>query len=820
MKETPSLPIDEALARLKAALGARNRLVLAAPPGAGKTTRVPLALLGETWLGERRIVMLEPRRIAARMAADRMSAVLGRKVGETIGLSTRIDRRVSAQTRIEVVTDGLFTRRIVSEPDLPAVGAVIFDEFHERSLAGDIGLALARDAQGALRDDLRIIVMSATLNVARIASLLDAGVVESEGRAFPVETVYLGKSADRIEDHAARAAQRALREQAGSVLVFLPGMREILRAAERLNDLPADVIVAPLYGALPPAEQDRAVAPAPAGKRKVVIATDIAESSLTIEGVSAVVDAGLARVPEYDAGGAGTTLVTRRASRASVDQRRGRAGRLGPGVCYRLWDEEATRGLAADTAPEILSANLEGLVLTLAEWGESDPARLSWIDPPPEGRVDAARTSLKAFGALDDGGALTPRGREMVALPMAPRLAAMIAGAGGGPQRALAAQIAALIGERGLGGPSTDIRERLARFRGDASPRGRALKAQAERWANGAAPAPAQDAGRAIASAMPGMIARADPARSGDNRRGYLLAAGGAVFLDQNDPLAKEAWLAVADAAGPASGARILAAAPLPEQDALALGGVATEEIAYFDNARRTVIGRRVTRLGAIELSAAPLPRPSAEIARSAIIDALRIRGLGLLAHREALDDTLARLKLARTHFGDEWPDWSEAELLRRGEEWLAPLLGDPPSIDRPSADDLRRGLFRMLDWSQQRRLDELAPRSIESPAGRAILIDYGANGAPRIEARVQEFYGLARHPAVMRGKIPLTVSLLSPSRSQVALTRDLPAFWRGGYRDMAKDMRSEYPKHDWPDDPAAARPHEGKTKARLKREE
>lgn len=817
MTSAPSLPIDEALPRLKAALASDTRLVLAAPPGAGKTTRVPLALLDEAWLGGRRIIMLEPRRIAARMAAERMAALCGERVGATIGLSTRVDRRISAKTRIEVVTDGLFTRRILSEPDLAGVGAVLFDEFHERSLAADLGLALARDAQGGLREDLRLVLMSATLDVARIAGAFSARVIESEGRAYPVETVYLGKSADFIEDQAARAVRRALREQSGSVLVFLPGMREILRAAERLQDLGEDVIVAPLYGALSPADQDRAVAPAPPGKRKVVIATDIAESSLTIEGVSAVVDAGLARVAEYGLEG-GVNLVTRRASRASVDQRRGRAGRLGPGVCYRLWDEEGTRGLAADPAPEILNANLDGLLLALAEWGEKDVGRLPFIDAPPAGRVAAARASLLALGALDDSGALTARGREMAALPMEPRVAAMIAGARDAGGRALGAEIAALIGERGLGGASADIRERLARFRTDRSPRADALRAQAARWAQGAAPSPAAQAGRTIAAALPQNIARADPARGGKDRA-YQLARGRTVVLDGGDALANEPWLAVADFAGAAANARILAAAPLTEADALSLGDVRTEEMASFDRDRRAVTGRRVTRLGKIELSTAPLPRPSPETARAAILDALRADGLGLLTHHGAIAASLARLALARKNFGEEWPALSGADLLARAEDWLAPLFGDPPSIDRPTADDLRRGVFGLLDWSLQRRLDELAPLSIPAPAGRAIEIDYTAEGGPLIEGRVQEFYGLARHPAVMQGKVPLTVSLLSPARRQVALTKDLPGFWRGGYRDMAKDMRSEYPKHDWPEDPAAARAHEGKTKARLAKE-
>ena len=818
MTAAGALPIDEALPRIRASLTDATRLVLAAPPGAGKTTRAPLALLEEPWLGGQRIVMLEPRRIAARMAAERMASLLGDEVGGVIGLSTRIDRRVSAKTRIEVVTDGLFTRRMLNEPDLPGIGAVLFDEFHERSLAADLGLALARDAQGALRNDLRLVLMSATLDVARIAASCDARVVESEGRAFPVDTVYVGKLAASVEDQAERAVRRALREQDGSVLVFLPGMKEILRTAEKLIDLPSDVIVAPLYGALSPTEQDRAVAPAPPGKRKVVIATDIAESSLTIEGIGAVVDAGLARVADYDVEGGGATLVTRRASRASVDQRRGRAGRQGPGVCYRLWDEAGTRGLSAEPTPEILTANLESLVLALAEWGETDAARLPWIDAPPPGRVAAARASLVALGAIDNKGALTARGRDMALLPMEPRLSAMIAGARNEGERALAAQIAAIISERGLGGSSTDLRDRIERFRRDSSPRARALRSQSARWSKGGAPAPAHDAGRAIAGALPGSIARAAPSRTG-NDRAYQLASGRMVLLDASDALANEKWLAVADFSGSSAGARILAAAPLSEEEALAFGPLVTEETAAFDPDRRAVIGRRVTRLGRIELGAAPLQRPPKDVARAAILEALVKHGIGLLANHDAVAETMARVALVRVHLGEEWPALTEAGLLARSDEWLSPLLGDPPSIDRPTADDLRRGVLGLLDWSLQRRLDDLAPRSIETPAGRLIDVNYRAEGGPRVEARVQEFYGASRHPSIMQGKVPLTVSLLSPARRQVALTKDLPAFWRGAYRDMAKDMRSEYPKHDWPEDPAAARAHEGKTKARLLRD-
>lgn len=807
------LPIDEVIPEIREKLRASTRLILAAPPGAGKTTRVPLALLDEPWLAGRRILLLEPRRIAARMASDRMAATLGEKTGGVIGLSTRVDRKISARTRIEVITDGLFTRRILNDPELADVGAVLFDEFHERSLNLDTGLAFALDAQAGLRPDIRLILMSATLDIARVAKAVDAPSVESDGKSFPVETIYAGKSDERLEPYMARIIRRALREQPGSILAFLPGMGEILRTAEQLGDLPDNIIVAPIYGALSPADQDKAVAPAPPGKRKIVLSTDIAESSLTIEGVATVIDAGLARVAEYDASAGASFLVTRRASRANVDQRRGRAGRLGPGICYRLWDEEATRGLAAEPVPEILASSLSGLALALAEWGERDPARLIWIDPPPAGRFLAAQEELRAFGAIDASGALTERGRKMSSLPVEPQLAAMIAGAATPEDAALAAEIAVLVSERGLGGNVVDLRDRIERFRKDSSSRAKALREQASRWSRGARSAPASEAGRVIAASVASMIARA---KGGGQ---FQLASGRAAAIDAASPLAREKWLAVADLTGAAANARILSAAPLDEADALRLGGVATEDIAEFDPYRASFRARRVKRLGAIILTETPLPAPSGEIAKRAIVDALRRHGLDLLGAVDAVRETQARLRLAREFAGEDWPALDDAYLIARADEWLTPLLGEPADLNRPGADQIRRGALSLLDWNVARKLEELAPLTIETPAGRTLAIDYLHDGGPQIEARAQEFYGVCDHPAIMRGKLRLTVSLLSPARRQIALTKDLPAFWRGGYRDMAKDMRSQYPKHDWPDDPANAKAHVGKTKAALKRE-
>lgn len=809
-----SLPIDAVTPQILTALDKGTRLVLAAPPGAGKSTRLPLKLLDAPWLEGRRILLLEPRRIAARMAAERMAASLGEKVGGVIGLSTRVDRRVSSATRLEVITDGLFTRRILDDPELKNIGAVLFDEFHERSLNADLGLALAMEAQGALRDDLRIVVMSATLDVARVASAIAAPAIESEGRQYPVETIYLGKGKDRIEDQAAKAVRRALREQDGSILVFLPGRGEILRTAERLEDLSQDVIVAPLFGALSPAEQDRAVTPAPAGKRKVVIATDIAESALTIEDVSTVIDAGLARLAEFDPASGASELVTRRASLANVDQRRGRAGRLGPGVCYRLWDEPATRGLIAHPAPEIITGDLSGLALALAEWGERDPARLCFLDRPPKARYQAAVRNLISLGALDDAGALTPRGREMAKLPLAPSLAAMIAGADPGRDRSLAAEIAALASEPGLGGPSTDVRDRLQRFRRDGSPRAKVLKAQAIRWAGGEAQeGDSKDAGAVIAAATPGMIAK-----SRDGARGrYLLASGREARLDEADALAGVPWLAVVSVTGAAKTQRIMLAAPLTEAEALQLGGVKEEDRADYDPQSKTIRARRVRALGAIVLSETPLARPRGVLAQKALLTALCENGLDLLSASAAVRETQSRIDFARS-CGLELPSVNDEALLENADEWLAPLFGDPPRLDAPKEDALREAILSRLEWDKRSQVEKFCPRFLEIPSGRRIEIDYLSEGGPSASARVQEFYGSAAHP-VIGNKTPVTLQLLSPAGRPVAVTKDLPGFWRGGYGDMAKDMRARYPKHDWPDDPASARAHEGRTKARLQRE-
>ncbi|MFN7164258.1 MAG: ATP-dependent helicase HrpB [Hyphomonas sp.] len=806
------LPIDEVLPEICRALTDASRLVLAAPPGAGKTTRVPLALaglLGGAAVFRGRILMLEPRRIAARMAAERMASSLGERLGQTVGLTTRVDRKVSAATRIEVITDGLFTRRILNDPELKDVGAVLFDEFHERRLNSDLGLALALEAQGALREDLRLLIMSATLDTAAVARAIAAPVIESAGRQYPVETRYLGRSDERIEDRMPKAIRQALREQAGSILAFLPGAREIHRTADALTGLGPDVLIAPLFGALSPAEQDAAVSPAPAGTRKVVLATDLAESALTIEGVRIVIDSGLARVAEEGAGGLGTRLTTVRASRASVDQRRGRAGRTAPGICYRLWDEAATRGLAAAPIPEILSSDLSGLVLALAEWGERDPAKLTWLDGPPAGKYRAAEAQLLALGAFDETGALTPKGREMARLPMAPRLAALIASAPGPAEKALAAEAAAVIGERGIGGDSSDLRDRLQRFRADNSPRARSLKAQAAGWGGGAPPG--GDLARLLSAAWPDQVARRRPGSEG----AYLLASGRAANIPATDGLAKYDWLVIADLGGASREPRITLALPLTESEALASQKVLTEDRASYDPKSGRFTARRVKALGAVVLSESPLPKPSAEAAARAMLDAVGEGGFAAISADAAIEETLQRLLVLDTAALIEAPVRDAASLVESAPVWLGPLLRRK-GASVPAPNEVRDALVQSFEWPVQEALRLHTPLTLDLPSGQTARVDWLDPRAPLVSARAQAFYGLTEHPKIAAGRVPVTVELLSPGQKPAATTQDLARFWSAGYKDMAKDMRGRYPKHDWPEDPATARPHAGRTKKRL----
>lgn len=808
------LPIEAALPALRAALIRAPNAVLVAPPGAGKTTRVPLDLLAAPWRGDGRIVMLEPRRLAARASAARMAATLRESVGETVGHRVRMDAKVSAKTRIEVVTEGVFTRQILADPELSGVACVVFDEAHERSLDGDLGLALALDAQSALRPDLRILVMSATIDGARVRDLLgDADLVTSEGRAFPVETKHLPRRPDgRLEADVAAAVVRALDEDPGSVLVFLPGQAEIRRAAEALaGRLAADVDVAPLYGALTPAEQDRAIRPAAPGRRKVVLATSIAETSLTIEGVRIVVDAGLSRVPRYEPDTGLSRLETVRVSRASADQRRGRAGRTEPGVCWRLWPEAATMGLAPFDRPEILEADLADLVLDLAEWGVTTPDGLAFLDAPPKPAWDEAVALLRELDALDADGRVTAEGRALHRLPLHPRLAHMVVrGASGGAGR-LAAEIAAIVSEHGLGGTSADLETRIRRLRADHGPRAEEARRLAARWASLAGRPESDmfsgdlaDAGRLLALAYPDRIAQARGAPGS-----FRLANGRGGKVEPHEPLAPEPFLAVAELQGAAREARIRLAAPLSLADIESdfAAHVVEEDEVRFDAAANRVKARRVRRIDRVVLSEKPIEKPDPVLVSRALMEAVRAKGLAGLPWSKAAERLRHRVEYVRRAGIAGLPDLSEETLLAGLDDWLAPhVLGRTTPADIREAD-VFAGLDALLDWEARRLLDANAPSHFTAPTGSAVPIDYEAENGPAIAVRVQELFGLDRHPAICDGRVSLLVELLSPAHRPIQVTRDLPGFWRGSWRDVKVEMKGRYPRHPWPDDPLVAPP-------------
>lgn len=810
--DTP-LPIDAVLDDLSRTLEAHNAAVLVAPPGAGKTTRVPLALLDAPWTKGKKIVVLEPRRIAARASADRMAKSLGERAGETVGYRVRFGSKISRATRIEVVTEGIFTRQILDDPELSGVAAVLFDEFHERSLDADMGLALARDAQLGLREDLRILVMSATLDGARVAKLLgEAPVVESEGRAFAVETRYLGRKADApIERQMADAIVSALRADSGSVLAFLPGAAEIRRTqnflAERVQD--ASIEIVPLFGALDAAVQDRAIAPAPKGIRKVVLATSIAETSLTIEGVRIVVDSGLARVPRYEPDIGLTRLETVRAARAAVDQRRGRAGRTEPGVCYRLWDEPQTASLAPYTQPEILSADLSSLVLDLAQWGVADPAALSFLDPPPQPAWKEARSLLSELNALDDDGRITAEGKSLRALALPPRLARMIVDShrvGAGEE---AAEIAAILTERGLGGDSADLEHRRDQFRRDRSPRAASARDLARRWASQVAAS--ENAGQQEDLSTGLMLAYAFPDRVARNRGNgsFVLANGRGAAVEQTSSLARAPYIAIGEMTGTAASGRILLAAQIAEDDIERhfAEHIDTADEIFFDRGAMALRARRKRVLHAITLSEATLAVSPSEDTARIFADGLIAAGLDRLPWSKAAKQWRDRVMFLRKAEGESWPDLSDDGLIARRDDWLVPALYDKIALKDISAGDLFDALTALLPWEMRARLDREAPTHFEVPTGSVLAIDYEAEQGPTIAVRLQELFGLNTHPSIAGGKVPLVLELLSPAQRPVQVTRDLPGFWRGSYAAVRSDMRGRYPRHPWPEDPASALP-------------
>ncbi|MDT9600986.1 ATP-dependent helicase HrpB [Sphingosinicella rhizophila] len=803
------LPIHEVLPALIASLKTGSNAVLVAPPGAGKTTAVAPALLGEDWCtGD--ILLLSPRRLAARAAAERMAELAGEPVGGTIGYATRLDSKRSAKTRILVLTEGIFRNRIQADPDLADVSAVLFDEVHERSLDSDFGLALALDAQAALRPDLRLVAMSATLDGGRFSALMGAPApIESEGRSYPIALRHIGRTAERrIEDDIAAAIRRALAEAEGGLLAFLPGVAEIERTAERLADLSADVQLHRLHGSLDPAAQRAAISPAPPDKRKVVLATAIAETSLTLDGVRIVVDSGLARRPRYDRAAGITRLVTERASQAAVTQRAGRAGRQGPGTVYRLWEEAATASLPRFDPPEIAEADLSALLLDCAIWGVNDPRQLEWLDPPSSAAVEEGRRRLLSLNAIDQDGRPTPHGKAIAALPLPPRLAHMIVASAEQGWGETAATVAVLLSERGLGGNDVDLELRARRWRSEKSRRAEAARGLARRWQNlsagGGKAGGRGEIGACVALAFPDRVAR----RRGANGEDWISVGGRGFRLDPLSPLAREDWLAVAEVSGTAAGARILSAASIDEERVKSLFGDRITDTAQlsFDPATGSVQARSGRRLGAIILKQGRDHKARPEEIEAALMDGVRNHGLALLPWSASARALRTRAAFA-ARFDASIPDLSDAALLERMDEWLPPLLAGRKRLGEIEPGALSGALDGLIGWDGCKALDRLAPAAFTTPAGSSHAIDYEAEGGPTITVRVQALFGIDTHPAVAGGRAPLVLSLTSPAGRPIQTTRDLPGFWAGSWSAVAKEMRGRYPKHPWPDDPARADP-------------
>jgi ATP-dependent helicase HrpB len=824
------MPIDPAIPELLAALRECGGAVLTAAPGAGKTTHVPLRLLGEPWLAGRRILMLEPRRMAARSAAGYMASLLGERPGRTVGYRIRLESRVGPDTRIEVVTEGVLTRMLQSDPSLEGYGIVMFDEFHERSLHADLGLALCLEAKQVLRDDLRLLVMSATLDAEPVAKLMGGvPVVRSEGRQYPVETRYLPKPADAtLEEHAARAIRTALREETGGILVFLPGEREIRRTAALLG-APEGTVVLPLYGALPQREQDRALADPEPGIRKIVLATTIAETSLTVPGIRVVIDSGLRRAPKFSPRTGMTRLVTTAISLDSAEQRRGRAGRLGPGVCYRLWSGEQERAMPESLVPEMLEADLAPLLLELDAWGASDPGALPFLDPPPEAALAQAAELLELLGARDAAGKPTPHGRRMAETGLHPRLAHMVLkalelGSGAG---ALACELASLLEERDIiahqGPEDADIRvqPRLEALRAaaagrippgvheSAARRAAAEAAHLKRQFGVPADADPDDrlTGLLLGFAYPDRIGMRRSAASGAmGAAAYTLAIGRGAALPAGSPLAAKAFIVAAELDDAGADSRIRLAAPF---DAAWLerhfaDRIREERSVAWDRQTGAVRARRILRFGALILKETALTDAEPEAIARALLEALRAEGLHHLPWTKQALQLRGRIAALR-RLDPSWPDVADEALLARLEEWLLPHIHGMKSLDDLKRLNLAAALESLLDWNRRRELDEQAPTHWRVPSGSRIAIDYSDPSAPVLAAKLQELFGMSRTPVIGYGRLPLTLHILSPAMRPVQVTRDLEGFWRQGYFEVKKELKGRYPKHYWPDDPAAA---------------
>lgn len=796
---SPELPINAVLPDLRAALSRIGAAVLIAPPGAGKTTAVAPDLLGEDWCSCQ-IILTSPRRVAARAAAERMAEMLGEKPGETVGYLTRLDSKTSAKTRVLVVTEAILVNRLVEDPELAGVSAVLFDEAHERHLDSDLGLALALETREVLREDLRVLVMSATIDGARFARLLGEGapVIESEGRSFPLEIKWLGSDPSaRIEDQMTSGVMTAWREQTGDILAFLPGVGEIERTRERLEAKLKDVPILPLHGQVEPSGQRAAIRRDSEGRRRVVLATAIAETSLTLDGVSAVVDSGMARLAEFDRAAGTTHLVTRRASQAAAAQRAGRAARQGPGVAYRLWEEGGHLGRPEFAPPEIETADLTALLLKLAKWGSSDPAALRWLDVPPVASVAAARRALKALGALDGEGRITAWGEAIAAMPMAPdHAAAVLHGARSGCGEETA-RLVMLLQERGLGGRGEDLAQRLARWRGDRSKRASSATGIARGWARtaeklaGEQPSQYLEPAECLALARPDFVAR----RRDAGGESWISAGGRGFMLDPASPLARAEWLVIGDAQGQAKGARITAGIELEAAQVEALFAQQLQErsTARWNRDKNRAEARREKRLGAIVLTSGPDPSPDPRV----FVDILVEKAL------DGLGTYLPEGFLERARFAGV-EALSEANLRKQSALWLAPLLAGRRDLDLSPAR-FADAAYGLIDWDSRQRLDNSAPRQFTSPAGTSHTIDYTGDDSPSVEVRVQALFGLDQHPMI--GHTPLLLKLTSPAGRPIQSTRDLPGFWRGSWADVAKDMKGRYPKHRWPEQPWTEKP-------------
>jgi ATP-dependent RNA helicase HrpB len=834
------LPIEDVLPELRQALAQHSNALLTAPPGAGKTTGVPLALLDAPWLAGQKILMLEPRRLAARAAAHRLSVMRHEPVGGTVGYRMRLDTNIGPLTRIEVVTEGVLTRLLVRNPELDGYGAILFDEFHERSLQADTGLALALETQRLVRPELRLLVMSATLNCGPLSDLLGgAPVISCEGRMFPVETRYLDRPlAGPLDAAVVQCIRRSLAQDSGSLLVFLPGMAEIRRVERTLRDagMDSDVIIAPLHGDLPQTDQDQAIEPTKAGTRKVVLATSIAETSVTIDGIRVVIDAGQLRAPKFDSRSGLTRLETIRVTQDSADQRRGRAGRLEPGVCYRLWTEPEHQRLSVSRPPEILEADLAPFLVDLAQWGVSDPSELSWLTPPPAGALAHARDLLIRLRALDANGRLTSHGRQMSDLPLHPRLAHMLLSSIPLECVGLACDLAALLSERDiLRAPSVrqrDIRVRLDLLegtRGEVAAGSVAreaigrIKRTAHQWErqlqqltrsrSTRKPDDVNRAGLLLALAYPDRIAQR---QAGKDTR-YLLANSRGAQFTHPDPLAAEPYLVIAELDAGSQWARIDLAAPVSQKEIEALYAeeIVESEAVAWDECAGVVRASRQRRLGALLLSDEALSKPDPSLVVAALVDGIRRAGLDQLTWSPDLQEWRRRVLLLRRLDGasNTWPDVSDEGLLQTLEQWLAPAIHGMTTLERVKRMDLTPRIHALLSPAQHRALNRLAPTHVAVPSGSSIRVDY-AEDPPVLAVRLQEMFGCQDTPRIVDGGVPLMLHLLSPAKRPVQVTKDLASFWTNGYPDVRKELRGRYPKHHWPDDPLAA-PPTAKTKKR-----